>query len=93
MLKIQAEYPFKIQVRLVKVLCCLHNIIRITGGDDVFDELWKKNSARLSPKNKSSQEGVLSKATSPAQLRLANSMRDQIAEKMWAQHSKKRQIR
>jgi hypothetical protein len=86
----QAEYPFKIQVQLVNVLCCLHNIIRITGGDDVFDELWKKNSARLPPK-KSSQDGVLSKATSPAQVRLANSMRDQIAEKMWAQYSKRRQ--
>ena len=25
-------------------MCCLHNIIRITGGDDMFDELWKKDS-------------------------------------------------
>ena len=41
----QLEYPFKIQVRLVKVMCCLHNIIRIAGGDDMFDEMWEEDIA------------------------------------------------
>lgn len=91
-LKVQVEYPFEIQVRLIKVLCCLHNIIRIAGGDDAFDELWKKDLARILPPTASTQnDGVLSKAISPAQVRLANSMRDGIAEKMWAQYSKRGQ--
>jgi Plant transposon protein. len=36
----QLEFPFPVQVKLVKALCCLHNIIRLIGGDDVFDEEW-----------------------------------------------------
>ena len=47
MLKIlnqQIEYPFEVQVRLVKALCCLHNIIRIKGGDDWFYEEWKRDT-------------------------------------------------
>src|SRR5579871_4750390 len=39
----QLEYSYKIQVRLMKVICCLHNIIRLTGGDDLFDEMWIQN--------------------------------------------------
>jgi len=27
----------------VKALCCLHNIIRLIGGDDIFDEEWDAN--------------------------------------------------
>ena len=41
----QLEYPFEIQVQVVKAVCCLHNIIRVTGGDDLFDELWKEEVA------------------------------------------------
>jgi hypothetical protein len=41
----QLEYSYEIQVRLVKVICCLHNIIRLTGGDDWFDEQWAKSHA------------------------------------------------
>ena len=36
----QLEFPFLVQVKLVKALCCLHNIIRLIGGDDIFDEEW-----------------------------------------------------
>src|SRR5271170_6658583 len=41
----QLEYSYEIQVRLMKVICCLHNIIRLTGGDDLFDERWAKSHA------------------------------------------------
>ena len=36
-------YLFAVQVQLVRVLYCLHNIIRIIGGDDIFDEEWDEN--------------------------------------------------
>ena len=91
-LKTQVEHPFEIQVRLVKVLCCLHNIIRITGGDDAFDELWKKDPTNKlpSPQSGTKKDTVISKAITPAQVKLANSMRDEIADKMWSQYSSRR---
>ena len=42
-LKNQLEFPYNIQVRLVKVLCCLHNIIRLVDGDDIYDEEWERD--------------------------------------------------
>src|SRR5436190_12008391 len=42
-LKNQLEFPYNVQVRLVKVLCCLHNIIRLVGGDDIYDEEWERD--------------------------------------------------
>ena len=39
----QLEFPFLVQVKLVKALCCLHNIIQLIGGDDIFDEEWDAN--------------------------------------------------
>src|SRR5437762_7507680 len=45
MLTQQLEFPFLVQVKLVKALCCLHNIIRLIGGDDVFDEEWNMRTA------------------------------------------------
>src|SRR5437773_5181133 len=36
----QLEHPFSIQVQLVNAICCLHNIIRQVGGDDILDEDW-----------------------------------------------------
>ena len=66
---------------MIKVLCCLHNIIRIVGGDDLFDEHWVKENRRP-PQSGTSSEIVNSKAISPAEARLANAMRDEIANKM-----------
>src|SRR5437667_10829536 len=40
MLAQQLEFPFPVQVKIVKGLCCLHNIIRLIGEDDTFDEEW-----------------------------------------------------
>ena len=37
-LKNQLEFPYNVQVRLVKVLCCLHNIVQLIGGDDIYDK-------------------------------------------------------
>jgi len=78
----QLEYPYEIQVRLVIVICCLHNIIRLKGGDDLFDELWAKNHSDTS----SEVEAVVRKGVTPAETRQAKSMRDKIAEQMWGQY-------
>src|SRR6266496_3074938 len=83
----QVEYPYKIQVRLIKVLCCLHNIIRIVGGDDWFDEQWIRDLKNAdSSQSDLSNEVVTSKAITTAQTKQANMMRDDIAEKMWSQY-------
>jgi hypothetical protein len=84
----QLEYPYEIQVRLVIVICCLHNIIRLKGGDDLFDELWAKNHAHTSSSRNSSSEveAVVRKGVTAAETRQAKSMRDKIAEQMWAQY-------
>jgi hypothetical protein len=60
----QLEYPYEIQVRLVKVIRCLHNIIRLTGGDDLFDELWAKShtDTSLGRNSRSEVEAVVRKA-------------------------------
>ena len=42
-LKNQLEFPYNVQVRLVKALCCLHNIIRLVGGDDIYDKEWERD--------------------------------------------------
>ena len=86
----QGEYPYKIQVRLIKVLCCLHNIIRIVGGDDWFDEQWIRDLKNAdSSQSDLSNEVMTSKAITAAQTKQANMMRDDIAEKMWSQYSSK----
>jgi hypothetical protein len=84
----QLEYPYEIQVRLVKVICCLHNIIRLTGGDDLFDEKWAKSHADTVLKRNSlpEVEAVVRKAVTAAESRYAKSMRDTIAEQMWTQY-------
>ena len=95
-LKNQLEFPYNIQVRLIKVLCCLHNIIRLTDGDDTYDEEWEKDQ-RLEglecEDNDDEFEPVRSKRVTAKQYTVAQRMRDSIAEQMWIQymqHSKKR---
>ena len=85
----QIEYPFEVQVRLVKALCCLHNIIRVKGGDDWFDEEWERNAQneRSVSDNFSCNEREASNGSIAAQVKLAKKMRDDIAAKMWAQYS------
>ena len=86
----QLEYQFEIQVRLVKAMCCLHNIIRITGGDDIFDEFWRKDSDAiiysLQRDQSHDDEAVIRKALTASETRHAIHMRDDIAEKMWLQY-------
>ena len=81
----QLEYPYEIQVRLVKAICCMHNIIRLTGGDDWFDELWEKSQAntRRRRNSRSEVDVVVRKAVTAADTRHAKSMRDKIAEQMY----------
>jgi hypothetical protein len=93
----QLEYSYEIQVRLVKVICCLHNIIRISGGDDLFDEMWIQNSEEsgdLTGNHSPTGDVVAYKAVTAAETRHANSLRDTIADKMWTQYCRyKRQNR
>jgi hypothetical protein len=87
----QLEYPYAVQVRLVKVICCLHNIIRVTGGDDVFDELWIQTNVRTGSSNRRAGSGVedavVYKTVSAAEAKFANALRDKIAEQMWNHYS------
>jgi hypothetical protein len=39
------EYPFETQVRLIIALCCIHNIIRMVSGDDMYDDLWRRENS------------------------------------------------
>ena len=93
----QLEYSYEIQVRLVKVMCCLHNMIRVTGGDDLFDEMWiqnNKESDESTENHKPTEDVVAYKAVTAAETRHANSLRDTIADKMWTQYCRyKRQNR
>jgi hypothetical protein len=87
----QLEYSYEIQVRLVKVICCLHNIIRIKGGDDLFDELWLESQARSSEVSNANvaieMDEVRCKAITRAETRQANALRDGIADRMWVQYT------
>jgi DDE superfamily endonuclease len=86
----QLEYSYKIQVRLVKVICCLHNIIRLKGGNDLFDKLWLESQAKagMSTANGTdeTEEEVICKAVTAAEMKQANALRDGIANAMWAQY-------
>ena len=91
-LNTQLEYPFEIQVRIVQVLCCLHNIIRLVDGDDEIDRKWfeenSTNTANGFSKSGASDSEVLNgaitfKNITSAQEKAAKKMRDEIAEQMW----------
>ena len=79
------EYPFETQVCLVMALCCIHNIIRMVSGDDMYDDLWRReNSTDLS--GHVGNGDVNYKAITPAQKREAKLKRDGIAQRMWEQY-------
>jgi hypothetical protein len=88
----QLEYSYTFQVRIVKAICTLHNIIRLTGGDDIFDELWIQTNAHTGSSKASLEEAgievVAHKAVSNADLKYENALRDSIAEQMWTQYSR-----
>jgi DDE superfamily endonuclease len=89
-LKNQLEFPYNIQVRLIKVLCCIHNIIRLVDGDDIYDEEWEReqNLRDLEcEKDDDELEPVRSKRVTARQYIIAQQMRDSIAEQMWMQYS------
>src|SRR5437667_4758184 len=89
-LKKRFEFPYNVQVRLVKVLCCLHNIIRLVSGDDIYDKEWERDE-RLGnsecEEDDNELEPVRSKRVSARQYTTAQQMRDSIAEQMWIQYS------
>src|SRR6266516_2948219 len=80
-------YPFMVQVQLVRALCCLHNIIWIIGGDDIFDEEWDENYDDRNEDNDNMDDPrVSSKAITTAQVNQAKAIRENIATKMWSQY-------
>ena len=85
----QLEYSFVVQVKLLKALCCLHNIIRLVGGDDIFDEEWivktHKNQSKIISDNYVSQKEI----TIAEVLKKAKAKRSEIAQRMWRNYCKK----
>ena len=82
----QLEFQFQIQVRLVKALCCIHNIIRQIGGDDVFDEEWDpRNNCNV---DATTNDDVARRAITITQANEAKAMRDDIAKRMWLSYSR-----
>ena len=79
------EYPFETQVRLVIALCCIHDIIRMVSGDDIYNDLWRReNSTDLN--GRVDNGDVNFKAITPAQEREAKLKLDDIAPRMWKQY-------
>jgi hypothetical protein len=86
-LRQQLEYPYEVQVRLIKALCCIHNIIRLRGGDDLWDELWEeKYKNKNPPQSAESNAAVMSQSITSEQVKLGNTTRDEIADKMWSDY-------
>ena len=88
MLTQQLEFPFPVQVKLVKVLCCLHNIIRLIGGDDTFDKEWDIGIANEVLSDISNNDNVSRRAITTAQASEARAKRDEIAVRMWTNYCK-----
>ena len=85
----QLAYSYPIQVQLVQVLCCLHNIIRIIGGDDDIDDDWNRRYQDEYENNTGNSVGhVSSRAITTAQVNQAKAMRDDIANRMWIQYAR-----
>ena len=78
----QFEHPFSIQVQLVNAICCLHNIIRQVGGDDILDEDWLAKE-RLGTNVLNNDDNVSIRATTSREVTAAKVKRDEIAIKMW----------
>jgi len=84
----QLEYRYGNQVQLINALCCLHNIIRVISGDDIYDKEWESEfkSGTQGTNIHMGQGVVTTKAITAAEAKMANELRDSIAEKMWAQY-------
>ena len=78
----QLEHLFSIQVQLVNAICCLHNIIRQVGGDDILDEDWLAKE-RLGTNVLNNDDNVSTRATTSREVAAAKVKRDEIAIKMW----------
>lgn len=81
------EFEYEIQVRLVNVLCCLHNIIRMAGGDDNYDIAWKAEMESSQSGQVNDEDSVIRRDITDTQNKQAKAMRDVIATKMWAQYT------
>ena len=84
----QLEYSFAVQVQLVKGICCLHNIIRLVGGDDLFDEEWVDTVSKNSSSGNSGDKTVTRKIITVVEANHAKALRNKIARQMWTQYSR-----
>jgi hypothetical protein len=85
----QLAYRTPIQVQLVQALCCLHNIIRIIGGDDDIDDDWNRRYQDEYENNTGNNiRHVSSRAITTEQVNQAKAMRDDIANWMWIQYTR-----
>ena len=78
----QLEHLFSIQVQLVNAICCLHNIIRQVGGDDILDEDWLAKE-RLGTNVLNNDDNVSTRVTTSREVAVAKVKWDEIAIKMW----------
>jgi hypothetical protein len=91
-LKKQLEYTYATQVQLVNALCCLHNFIRMEGGqNDDFDVMNEEEmeEQRLSNIEISDTTPFKHKDVTEKEKQEAKSERDRIAEAMWDQFIKR----
>ena len=79
--KVQLQFQFSTQVKLVNTLCCLHNIIRLIGGADIFDEEWELDET--DEDSISSTDSISRRVVSTAQVTAAKLKRDEIAKQIW----------
>ena len=83
----QLAYPYLVQVQLVEALCCLHNIIRVIGGDDDIDDDWNRIHHEGHDNTVGNSDKYISgRAITTAEVNQAKAMRDDIANRMWSQY-------
>ena len=72
----QLEYRYGNQVQLINALCCLHNIIRVIGGDDIYDKEWESEfkSGTQGTNIHIGQGVVTTKAITAAEVKMANDL-------------------
>lgn len=71
---------------MIMALCCLHNFIRLeSDGNDKFDNDKK---AVDKEKTRKKRTYVLHREITAQERKMANNLRDKIAEDMWVQYTK-----
>ncbi|KAF0728661.1 hypothetical protein Ae201684_013619 [Aphanomyces euteiches] len=83
-LRLEPEYAFETQVKLVQALGLLHNFIHVIGGDD---QITRQYDADIATSNKSRKPCRQPSQTFGDEYKLAKGQRDEIAKLMWVQYT------